>query len=44
MVKSSVLGWAKRCIEEEANGNEAEANMARAMYYYNQYANEYFGR
>lgn len=41
-IESSVLAWAKRCIANSAN--DAQVNMAKAMYYYNQAANDYFGK
>lgn len=41
-VTSTVLAWAKRCIT--ANKNLLEVDVAKAMFLYNQAANEYFGR
>ena len=41
-VSSSILAWAKRCIQNSSN--QKQVNMAKAMYYYNQAANEYFGK
>ena len=41
-VSFSVLAWVKRCIANSTNS--AEVNMAKAMYFYNQVANDYFKR
>lgn len=40
-ITCSVLAWARRCIE---NSNKtAQVNMAKAMYYFNETADAYFG-
>ena len=41
VVKSSVIAWVDRILEKSSNADQIK--MAKAMYYYNQAANEFFG-
>ena len=46
-VTSSVLAWAKKCIEADDLGDPAkiaQEKMAMAMFFYNDAANKYFGK
>lgn len=41
-LQTSVLAWVKECIQK--SDKAAQVNMAKAMYFYNDAANKYFGK